>query len=115
MEIKINKEIRNYTENIYFGLSMRQFICSFLACVIAMFFYFLFKDKLGIETTSWVCILASLPFALLGFISYNGMPAEKFLWAWLKSEFLIPKHLTFKPTNFYYELLKDKINKGVER
>ena len=29
--------------------------------------------------------------------------------AWLKSEFLVPKQLTFKPTNFYYELLKDSI------
>ncbi|MFR1293961.1 MAG: PrgI family mobile element protein [Coprobacillus cateniformis] len=26
MEVKVNKEIRNYTESIYFGLSLRQFI-----------------------------------------------------------------------------------------
>ena len=25
LEIKVNKEIRNYTESIFFGLSMRQF------------------------------------------------------------------------------------------
>lgn len=25
MEVKINREIREYTENIYFGLSLRQF------------------------------------------------------------------------------------------
>ncbi|MDE6902800.1 MAG: PrgI family protein, partial [Lachnospiraceae bacterium] len=28
MEVKINKEIRNYTESMFFGLSMRQFIFS---------------------------------------------------------------------------------------
>ncbi len=28
MEVKVNKEIRNYTESIYFGLSLRQFIFS---------------------------------------------------------------------------------------
>ena len=28
MEIRINKEIREYTENMFFGLSMRQFIFS---------------------------------------------------------------------------------------
>lgn len=34
MEVKINKEIRNYTESIFLGLSMRQFI--FLsACSVA--------------------------------------------------------------------------------
>ena len=32
MEVKINKEIRNYTESMFFGLSLRQFIFSVLAC-----------------------------------------------------------------------------------
>ena len=31
MEIKINKEIRAYRETLFFGLSMRQFVCSALA------------------------------------------------------------------------------------
>ena len=26
MEVKINREIRNYTESMFFGLSMRQFV-----------------------------------------------------------------------------------------
>lgn len=26
MEVKINREIRNYTESMFFGLSLRQFI-----------------------------------------------------------------------------------------
>ncbi len=29
MEVKINKEICNYTKSMFFGLSMRQFIYSF--------------------------------------------------------------------------------------
>ena len=31
MEIKIPKEVRDYHENIFFGLNTRQFICSVLA------------------------------------------------------------------------------------
>ena len=31
MEVKVPKEIRNYQESIFFGLSTRQFICSLLA------------------------------------------------------------------------------------
>ena len=73
--------------------------------------YFLLKSHFGIETLSWVCILGASPFAALGFITYNGMTAEKFIYAYIKSEFLIPKQLTFKPVNFYYELLKDKLEK----
>ena len=36
MEVKINREIRNYTESMFFGLSMRQFIFSVLACSVAV-------------------------------------------------------------------------------
>lgn len=34
MEIKINREIRNYTESMFFGLSMRQFIFAVAGCGI---------------------------------------------------------------------------------
>ena len=60
----------------------------------------------GTETVSWMCILGAAPFAALGFIKYNGMTAEKFVWAWFKSEFLMPKKLTFRSTNTYYEMMK---------
>ena len=109
MEVKINREIRNYTESIFFGLSLRQFVFSILACGVAVLLYFLLKNNFGIETLSWVCILGASPFAAIGFITYNGMPAEKFIYAYIKSEFLIPKKLTFQPVNFYYELLKDNL------
>lgn len=33
MEIKINKEIREYTENMFFGLSFRQFFFSLFAAL----------------------------------------------------------------------------------
>ena len=32
MEVKINKEIRKFSESIFFGLSLRQFIFSVIAC-----------------------------------------------------------------------------------
>ena len=42
MEIKINKEIRNYKETIFFGLSMRQFVCAVLAVGVAVGLHHLF-------------------------------------------------------------------------
>ena len=89
MEVKINKEIRNYTESMFFGLSLRQFIFSVLACGVAVGLYFLLRPRFGTETLSWVCILGAFPFAAMGFIKYNGMTAEQFVWAWIKSEFLM--------------------------
>lgn len=110
MEVKINKDIRDFTENIFFGLSMRQFIFSISACVVAVILYFLLKPFFGIETLSWVCILGAIPFAVLGFVKYNGMTAEKFVGAWIKSNFIIPKRLTFKANNYYYLILKPLID-----
>ena len=109
MEVKINKEIRDYTESVYFGLSLRQFIFSILACGMAVVLYFVFRPYFGIETLSWLCILGAAPFAAIGFIKYNGMNAEEFLLAYIRSEFLTPKELVFSPTNYYYEILKGRI------
>lgn len=111
MEIKINKEIRDYKETIFFGLSMRQFIFSILACGVALLLYFSFRNILGIETLSWICILCAIPFGVLGFIKYNGMNAEQVIIAFIKSEILMPKVLYFKPENLYYELLKEDYKK----
>ena len=111
MEVKINREIRNYTESMFFGLSLRQFIFSVLACGVAVGLYFLLKPHLGTETVSWVCILGAAPFAALGFVKYNGMTAEKFIWSWIKSEFLMPKKLVFHFRNTYLELMKPSIEK----
>jgi len=56
-----------------------------------------------------MCILGASPFAVMGFVRYNGMTAEQFVWAWIKSEFLMPKKILFIPGNLYYEALKQNI------
>ena len=73
LEIKINREVKNYKESIFFGMSLRQFVCVVISCVFAVMIYFMFRNKLGIEITSWLCIVAALPFILVGFVKYNGM------------------------------------------
>ena len=105
MEVKINREIREYTESMFFGLTLRQFIFTVLAAAASIISYFLLRPVIGIEAVSWVCMLTAVPFAVLGFVRYNGMPAEKFIWAWIKSEILMPKHLCFGNSNLYMELL----------
>ena len=112
MEVKINREIRNYTESMFFGLSMRQFVFSLLAIGVAVALYFLLRPYVGLETLSWIVILAAAPFGALGFFSYHGMSAGRFLRVWFRSEFLEPKEIRFESSNFYYEALKDKIDTG---
>ena len=40
------------------------------------------------------------------------MTTERFVWAWLRSEFITPKKLTFRATNIYYEALKPMLEGG---
>ena len=106
MEIKINKEIKEYNETMFFGLSVRQFICAILACGAAVGIYFGCRSFMGTETLSWLCMLGAAPFAALGFIRYHGMYAEQIVQAWIRSEILMPKYLTFTGKNEYYDKKK---------
>lgn len=114
MEIKINKEIRSYTESIFFGLSVRQFIYSVLACGIAVLIYFGAIDTFGMEITSWFCILGAAPFAAIGFISYQSMTMEKILYEAFRSLLLKKTELIDKPFNLYYETAKPIIRKQIK-
>ena len=87
MEIKINKEIKDYHESMFFGLSARQFICSVLAA----------------------------PFAAAGFFKYNGMTFEKFAAAYIRSEFLASGRRVFKSENILYNLYREGVNSAVKK
>ena len=108
-EIKINKEIRDYTESILLGLSLRQSIFSILACGVACGIYFLFKERLGTEVTSWLCMLGAAPFAALGFIKFQGMYTEDIIKEAFCSLVLSTRNLINDPFNLYYTLLEPTI------
>lgn len=107
MEIKVNKEIKNYKESIFFGLSFRQFLCSALALGAAVGVYFGLRNVLDKETVSWLCIVCAAPVAVTGFFQYNGLNFEKFVWAVIKSEFLLSGVRLYKSRNIYNELLEE--------
>ena len=103
MEIKVNREIRNYNEAIFLGLSMRQLIFSALAIGVAIGVYFLLREVMPLETRSWVCILCAAPFGALGFVSYN---AEKLLIAVIKY-LITPKVLVYQPENEFESMTEE--------
>lgn len=105
MQVQINKDIRKYSESVFFGLTLRQFIFSVMAVGVAVLLFFLLRPYAGVETVSWMCILGATPFAALGFVNYHGMTAEKLLVVWFKSAVLEPKRLLNKPTNRYVDIM----------
>lgn len=115
MEIKINREVRNYKESIFFGMSLRQFICVLISCGLAVLVYFLFRSKLGLEVTSWLCIAASLPFILIGLVKYNGMNFEDLIKEFIYSKILVPQKIVFESENIYVKLSEEYMNSEIRK
>lgn len=114
MEIKVNKEVRDYTESIFLGLSFRQFLFSAIACVVAVIIYLSTVDILGMEITSWLCMIGAAPFASLGFINFQKMSAEEILVTAFQSLLLSSKNLIDQPFNLYHEMFKETFNRQIK-
>ena len=110
MEIRINKEIKDYHESLFFGLSTRQFICSVAAVGAAVGIYFGLKNYIDKEMVSWLCIVCAAPIAVAGFFNYNGMNFEEFVKAFIYSEFLCSGVRKFASENYLYNLCREGCN-----
>ena len=111
MEIRINREIRRYTEAVFFGLSMRQFLFSVLAVAAAAAVWFLFREKVSAEALSWLCIAAAAPAAFAGFFSWHGLTAGAFVRVWFRDRILTPGVYPFRSRTLYHpytELKKEE-------
>ena len=107
MEIRINKEIKDYHESLFMGLSTRQFMCSLGAVGAAVGIYFGLSNVLDKETVSWLCIVCAAPLAAAGFFNYNGMNFEQFVVAYIYSEFICSGVRTYQSENYIYEAYKE--------
>ena len=111
IEVRINKEVRDYQESLFFGLSLRQFLFALLAVLVAVGLYFGLRNVVGSGEIGWICVLAAFPFALCGFFTYNGMTFEKFLLAVIRSELLYPRKLVFRAENLYAQAMEHSVIK----
>lgn len=101
MQIKSNKEVRNYQEQVYFGLTVRQLVFSGLAGGAALGVFFLSQGRLSMEVVSWLCIVVAAPFAAFGFIRWHGMYMEEIIQVLFRSRCVLGRTVYFRPTNTY--------------
>lgn len=98
-EIELNKEVLDYKESIFFGLSLRQFVCAGLAVMIAVIVWFMMREILAKEIRSWLCLSLACPFAAAGFFSFNGLTLEQFLWQITKTCLIYRGRRVYKAVN----------------
>lgn len=101
IEVKIPKEIRNYKEKLFFGLNLRQILCTIIALGINIPLYFALKEYLSADLVSWIIIGIALPIFLIGYFNYNGMPFEQFVACIFRFMFLTPQRRKYKTDNLF--------------
>ena len=77
MEIKINKEVRDYSEKVLFGLTARQFILGLAAVAVALVLYFILPLQTDLKLL--ICLIATAPFIVFGFARVQGHTPEEYL------------------------------------
>ena len=107
MQIKSNKEVRDYKEVVYFGMTIRQLLFTGLAGGAALGVYFLCHRRmpmemvswLCVEAVSWLCVAAAVPFGAFGFVQWHGMPFEQIVLVFIRSRLVLGRPVFFRPEN----------------
>lgn len=98
IEIRIPKEIKNYREKLFFGLTLRQCICAGAALLICVPLYIFGNKILPQEAVSWLVILIAAPLMFTGFFHYNDMTFEQFAVEYINFRFFPQKRVySFEP------------------
>lgn len=95
IEIRIHEEINDYHEKFYW-FTFRQWIAVILFGITAVPFYLKFRTMLGEDPISYIIIAYAIPFAFIGFIPIQKMPAEKIVKYIFRKEMLFFKELPYK-------------------
>ena len=93
IEIRIPKEIKNYREKLFFGLTLRQCICAGAALLICVPLYIFGNRFLPREAVSWAVVIIAAPLMLVGFFRYNDMNFEQFAVEYIAHHFKPQKRI----------------------
>ncbi|NLD19146.1 MAG: PrgI family protein [Clostridiales bacterium] len=106
MDIKINQEIRDYSEKLILGLNLREAVFCGAALIASGGIYFALDDTVHIEILSWLCVAGALPFVFLGFFKYHELHAEQIVFR-IIMDTIQPRELTYTSTSIASELEKE--------
>ena len=73
----IPQDIREYKEQFFFGLNLRQLICAVLIILVAVGTFLVGRNFIRQDILMYVLVLEVAPIAAVGFLKYNGMGIEK--------------------------------------
>ncbi|MCL1802740.1 MAG: PrgI family protein [Eubacteriaceae bacterium] len=116
LEVKIPKEITEYSERFLMGMSIRQFLSLIASAALSIFLYvgLVSYTKASPDTASTAVIVASLPVLAVGFIKINGKHLEKYALI-VAQYYLSEKIMLYSPESselIFEEAKRDKAAKA---
>lgn len=112
LEIKIPKEITKYEAKLIGPLTSRQTVWSVVGAVVAI----VVKNLCDVVAPDWsiyACVLAVIPFALIGFVKIYEMPFEKFAIGYIKTHVIAPQKRKSKVKN-QFAVMDAEMNQKVD-
>lgn len=106
IEVRIPKEIKDYKEKLFVGLTLRQCICTALAMGICVPLYIKGRSYINEELLSWIIIVIAMPLILIGYFNYNQMQFEKFFIEYMKM-MINPQKRLYKEQGIYEQIRKE--------
>lgn len=99
IQTRVSKDLTKYTENFFFGMSLRQTLLSAAGvCVTTLSYIFLMVPGIA-------AVGLGLPFFAFAFLRPDGLPASQWLRCWARAVLIRPKIRVHAPENELYEFL----------
>lgn len=110
IEVEIPKDINGYKPKFIGPLTLRNTVSIIITAITAVPIGFLLGQVFVNEIALTIAMIIGAPILFCGFKDIYGMPAEKFIFMYLKTQVFTPKDRKYKTNNFYQSFLpiKDK-------
>ena len=107
MDVNINKDITKIQESLVYGLPLRESVFGAITIAVGFFTYMHLKQNYeGDKMIALITGAVSAPVAVMGFVKYQGLTAEKLIFELIKS-YLLPKIVVLEPENLYGKKFKN--------
>lgn len=110
MEINLNKEIKDFKEELILGLDLKTCIFFGVGIGLCVIDWIVFSHMLHVNTAimTIIYVFSVLPFAFLGAFKYNGRSAWEMVKIWVKYYFMQDHQLKVRPENYYSDNILNK-------
>ena len=105
IEVEIPKDINGYKPKFIGPLTLRNTVSIIITAITAVPIGFLLGQVFVNEIALTIAMIIGAPILFCGFKDIYGMPAEKFILMYLKTQVFTPKDRKYKTNNFYQSFL----------